>query len=169
MILILMVFTYSCSDSKNKLIMLENNTNNLNENSIKLNINLSFTMWWPKFIITDMSVLTKKSFSRKAHENIRLMNHWNHCLLHNESLLMAWTFNTHDVYKNLFVHPSVNGIPFSCNHLRNSSQSFIWCPACLQNLQVIRRICFLGALSLNSEEELYYLHAQIYHKSNKHM
>jgi uncharacterized membrane protein len=39
MILILMVFTYSCSDSKNKLIMLENNTNNLNENSIKLNIN----------------------------------------------------------------------------------------------------------------------------------
>jgi hypothetical protein len=28
-----------------------------------------------KFIITDMSVLTKKSFSRKAHENTRLMNH----------------------------------------------------------------------------------------------
>jgi hypothetical protein len=82
---------------------------------------------------------------------------------------MAWTFNTHDVYKNLFIHPSVNGIPFSCNHLRNSSQSFIWCPAYLQNLQVIHGICSLGALSLNSEEELYYLHAQIYHKSNNHM
>jgi hypothetical protein len=40
MILILMVLTYSCSDSKKiKLIMLENNTNNLNENSIKPNIN----------------------------------------------------------------------------------------------------------------------------------
>jgi hypothetical protein len=121
MILILMVFTCSCSDSKDKLIMLENNTNNLNENSIKLNTNLSFTMWWPKFIITDMSVLTKKSFSRKAHKNIRLMNHWNYCLLRNESLLMAWTFNTHAVYKNLFVHPSVNTISFSCNHSRNSS------------------------------------------------
>jgi hypothetical protein len=169
MILILMVFTYSCSDSKDKLIMLENNTNNLNGNSIKLNINFVTHNVMSKFIITDMCVLTKKSFSRKAHENIRLMNHWNHCLLHNESLLIAWTFNTHVVYKNLFVHPSVNGIPFSCKHLRNSSQSFIWCLAYLQNLQVIRGICSLGALSLNSEEEPYYLHAQIYHKSNKHM
>jgi hypothetical protein len=44
MILILMVFTYSCSDGKNKLIMLENNANNINGNSIKLNINVSFTM-----------------------------------------------------------------------------------------------------------------------------
>jgi hypothetical protein len=35
MILILMVFTYLCSDSKIKLIMLENNTTNLNENLIK--------------------------------------------------------------------------------------------------------------------------------------
>ena len=66
---------------------------------------------------------------------------------------MAWAFNTHVVYKILFIHPSVNGIPFSCNHLRNSTQSFIWCPAYLQNLQVIHGICSLGALSLNSEEE----------------
>jgi hypothetical protein len=39
MILILMVFTYSCSDHKIKLIMSKNNTNNLNENLIKQNIN----------------------------------------------------------------------------------------------------------------------------------
>jgi hypothetical protein len=39
MILILMVFTYSRSGSKIKLIMLENNTNILNGNSIKSNIN----------------------------------------------------------------------------------------------------------------------------------
>jgi hypothetical protein len=35
MILILMIFTYSCSDNKIKLIMSKNNTNNLNENLIK--------------------------------------------------------------------------------------------------------------------------------------
>jgi hypothetical protein len=39
MILILMIFTYSCSDNKINLIMSENNTNNLNENLIKQNIN----------------------------------------------------------------------------------------------------------------------------------
>jgi hypothetical protein len=39
MILILIIFTYSRSDSKIKFIMLENNTNNLNENLIKQNIN----------------------------------------------------------------------------------------------------------------------------------
>jgi hypothetical protein len=55
--------------------------------------------------------------------------------------------------KILFVHSSVNGIPFSCNHLRNSTQFFIWCPACLENLQVTRETCSLGDLSLNSEEE----------------
>jgi hypothetical protein len=65
----------------------------------------------------------------------------------------SWTFNTYAVYKILFIHPSVNEIPFSCNHLRNSTQSFIWCHACLQNLQAIRGTRFLGALSLNSEEE----------------
>jgi hypothetical protein len=138
--------------AKIKLIMLENNTNNLNGNSIKPNINCH-SQCDPKSIITNMSVLTKKSFSRKAYENIKLMNHWRHCLLHNESLLMTWTFNTHVVYKNLFVHPCMNGILFSCNHLRNSTQSFIWCPACLQNLQATRRTCSLGALSLNSKEE----------------
>jgi hypothetical protein len=52
MILILMVFTYSCSDNKNKLIMLENNTNNLNGNSIKLNINFVIHNVMTKFIIT---------------------------------------------------------------------------------------------------------------------
>jgi hypothetical protein len=36
---ILIIFTYSLSDSKIKLIMLENNTNNLNGNLIKQNIN----------------------------------------------------------------------------------------------------------------------------------
>jgi hypothetical protein len=35
MIIILMVFTYSHSDSKIKLIMSENNINKLNENLIK--------------------------------------------------------------------------------------------------------------------------------------
>jgi hypothetical protein len=39
MILILMVFTYSHSDSKIKLIMSGNNTNNLNGNLVKQNIN----------------------------------------------------------------------------------------------------------------------------------
>jgi hypothetical protein len=39
MILILMVFTYSRSDRKIKLNMLENNTNNLNGNPIRPNIN----------------------------------------------------------------------------------------------------------------------------------
>jgi DNA-binding transcriptional regulator/RsmH inhibitor MraZ len=39
MILILIIFTYSHSDSKIRLIMPENNTNNLNENLIKPNIN----------------------------------------------------------------------------------------------------------------------------------
>jgi hypothetical protein len=82
---------------------------------------------------------------------------------------MAWIFNTHVIYKILFVHRSVNWISFSCKHLRNSTQSFIWCPACLQNLQATRGICSLEGLSLNSEEEPWYLHAQIYHNSNKHM
>jgi hypothetical protein len=85
-------------------LCLKNNINNLNGNSIKLNINFITHNMMTKSIITDMSVLTKKSISRKAHENIRLMNHWNHCLLHNESLLMTWTFNTHAVYKTyLFI------------------------------------------------------------------
>jgi hypothetical protein len=39
MILILMVFTYSRSDRKIKINMLENNTNNLNGNPIRPNIN----------------------------------------------------------------------------------------------------------------------------------
>jgi hypothetical protein len=39
MILILMIFTHSRSNSKIKLIMLENNINNLNENLIEQNIN----------------------------------------------------------------------------------------------------------------------------------
>jgi hypothetical protein len=37
MTLILIIFTYSLSDSKIKLIMSENNTNNLNGNLIKKN------------------------------------------------------------------------------------------------------------------------------------
>jgi hypothetical protein len=52
MILILMVLTYSCSGSKNKLIMLENNTNDLNGSSIKLNINFVIHNVMTKFIIT---------------------------------------------------------------------------------------------------------------------
>jgi hypothetical protein len=67
MILILMVFTYSCSDSKDKLIMLENNTNSLNENSIKLNINFVTHNVMTKIHYYSMS-RTKKSFSRKAHK-----------------------------------------------------------------------------------------------------
>jgi hypothetical protein len=39
MILVLIMFTYSLSDSKIKLIISENNTNNLNGNLIKQNIN----------------------------------------------------------------------------------------------------------------------------------
>jgi hypothetical protein len=39
MIVLLIIFTYTLSDSKIKLIMLKNNTNNLNENLIKQNIN----------------------------------------------------------------------------------------------------------------------------------
>jgi hypothetical protein len=69
------------------------------------------------------------------------------------SLLMAWAFNTHVVYKILFIHPSVNGILFSCNHLSNSTQSFIWYPACLQNLQATHGTCSLENLSLNSKED----------------
>jgi hypothetical protein len=38
-ILSLIMFTYSLSDSKIKLIISENNTNNLNRNLIKQNIN----------------------------------------------------------------------------------------------------------------------------------
>jgi hypothetical protein len=52
MIINLMVFTYSCSDSKDKVIMLKNNTNNLNGNSIKLNINFVTHNVMTKFIIT---------------------------------------------------------------------------------------------------------------------
>jgi hypothetical protein len=44
MIFILMVFTYSHSDSKIKLIMLKNNINNHNRKLIKTKHQLSFTM-----------------------------------------------------------------------------------------------------------------------------
>jgi hypothetical protein len=67
MILILMVFTYSCSDSKNNLIMLKNNTNNLNGNSIKLNIIFCHSQCDDQIHYYSMS-RAKKSFSSKAHK-----------------------------------------------------------------------------------------------------
>jgi hypothetical protein len=109
---------------------------------------MSIVIQQPKSIIINMSALTKKTFSRNAHENTKLMNHQSHCLLYNESLSMAWTLSTHTVYKLLFVYPSLNEIPFLCNHLRNFTQSFIWCPACLQNLQTTYRTCSLGGRAL---------------------
>jgi hypothetical protein len=133
--------------------MLENSTNNLNENSFKQNINCH-SQCDDQNHYYNMSTLNKKSFSRKADENIKLMNHKSHYLLHNESLSMAWKLSTHAVYKLLFVLHSLNGILFLCNHLRNSTHFFMWCPTCLQNLQTSCRTCpFLGALSLDFEEE----------------
>jgi hypothetical protein len=100
-----------------------------------------------------MSTWTNKSFLRKAYNDIKLI-HKSHCLLHDESLSMAWKINTYAIYKLLFVHTYLNGIPFFCNHLRNSTQTFIWCLACLQNLQMTRvTYPFWRALSLDSEEE----------------
>jgi hypothetical protein len=132
--------------------MSKNNTNNLNENLIKQNINCH-SQCDDQNHYYNMSTWTKKSFSRKAHKDIKLI-HKSHYLLHNESLLIAWKLSTHDVYKLQFIHPSLNEISILCNHLRNFTQSFIWCPACLQNLQTTRGTCpFWGALSLDSEEE----------------
>jgi hypothetical protein len=69
----------------------------------------------------------------------------------------------------LIVHPCLSGIPFRCNHLRNSTHS-MWCPAFLQNLQMpCGNAPFSGALPLDFEEELYHSHAQIHDNSNKHM
>jgi hypothetical protein len=134
--------------------MSKNNTNkNSMDNLIRQNIIVIHNVMI-KSIITNMSVLTKSSFSRKAPESIKLMNHKSNCLLHNESLSMTWKLSTHLIYKLLFVHHSLNVIPFLCNHLRNSTQSFIWCPAYLQNLQMTRgTFPFWRALSLDSDEE----------------
>jgi hypothetical protein len=74
MILILMVFTYSRSDSKIKFIMSENNTNNLNKKTQLNKISVVIHNVMTKFHYYSMS-RTKKSFSSKAHKNIKLMNH----------------------------------------------------------------------------------------------
>jgi hypothetical protein len=65
--------------------------NNANKNSMETLSQISIVIHnvMTKSIIINMSALTKKSFSRKVHENIKLMNHKSHCLLHNESLSMA--------------------------------------------------------------------------------
>jgi hypothetical protein len=61
-ILILMVFSYSHSDSKIKLIMLETQ---LNQKSIVIhNVMTKIHYYKHEF-------LTKKSFSRKAHESLK--------------------------------------------------------------------------------------------------
>jgi hypothetical protein len=61
MILILMVFTYSRSDSKIKLIMLETQLNQ---------ISICHSQCDDQMHYYSMS-RTKKSFSRKAHKNIK--------------------------------------------------------------------------------------------------
>jgi hypothetical protein len=136
--------------AKIKLIMLENTTNNLNENSIKPNNNCH-SQCDDQMHYYNMSTWIKKSFSRKAHKT-------------NESLkpflITQWEFinglktSTHVVYNSNFVHHSLNRIPFLCNHLRNSTQSFMRCLTFLQNLQTSCGSCpFLGALPLDFEEE----------------
>jgi hypothetical protein len=74
MIFILMIFTYSRSDSKIELIMSENNTNNLNGNLIKQNINCHSQCDDQIHYYYSMSTWTKKSFSRKAHNDIKLIH-----------------------------------------------------------------------------------------------
>jgi hypothetical protein len=113
---------------KIKLIMLENNTNNLNENSIKPNINCH-SQCDDHIHYYNKSTWIKKSFSRKEHKT-------------NESLkpllITQWEFinglktRTHGVCNCNFVHPSLNGIPFLCNHSPRS-------PSCDASLSC--RIC----------------------------
>jgi uncharacterized membrane protein len=74
MILILMVFTYSCSDSKIKFIMSENNTNSLNKKTQLNKISVVIHNVMTKFHYYSMR-RTKKSLSKKAHKNTKLMNH----------------------------------------------------------------------------------------------
>jgi hypothetical protein len=133
--------------------MSKNNTNkNPMDNLIRQNINCH-SQCDDQIHYYNISTWTKKSFSRNAYNDTKLI-HKSHCLLHNESLSMAWKLSTHVVYKLLFVLPSLNGIPFLYNYLRKSTQSFIWYPACLQNLQTTYGTCpFWGDLSLDSEEE----------------
>jgi hypothetical protein len=54
--------------------MSKNNTNNLNENLIKQNTNCH-SQCDDQIHYYNMSIWTKKSFSKKAHANINLMNH----------------------------------------------------------------------------------------------
>jgi hypothetical protein len=132
-ILILIIFTYSLSDRKIKLIMSENNANkNSMDNLIRQNINCHL-QYDDQIHYYSMRTWTKKSFSRKAHNGIKLI-HKSHCLLHNESLSMAWKLSTHAIYNNnLFI---------------------MWCPTYLQNLQTsCGTYPFWGALLLDSEEE----------------
>jgi hypothetical protein len=112
MILILMVFTYSRSDSKKNLlcwkIILTITKPNINYHS-QCDDHIHYY---------NMSTWIKKSFSRKAHktnESLKLL------------LITQWEFinglktSTHAVCNSNFIHPSLNGIPFLCNHLRNST------------------------------------------------
>jgi hypothetical protein len=88
--------------------MSENNTNNLYGNLIKPNINYH-SQRDDQIHYHNMITWTKKSFLRKAHNNIKLFNK-SHCLLYDESLSMAWKLSTHAIYKLLFVYSSMNGI-----------------------------------------------------------
>jgi hypothetical protein len=69
--------------------MSENNTNNFNENLIKQNINCH-SQRDNQIHYYNMSIWTKKSFSKKEHKDIKLMKRESHCLSQIESLLMAW-------------------------------------------------------------------------------
>jgi hypothetical protein len=132
MILILMVFTYSRSDSKKNLlcwkIILTITKPNINYHS-QCDDHIHYY---------NMSTWIKKSFSKKAHktnESLKLL------------LITQWEFinglktSTHAVCNSNFIHPSLNGIPFLCNHLRNSTQSFMRFPMRIPFLCNHLRIC----------------------------
>jgi hypothetical protein len=72
-----------------KLIMSENNTNkNSMDNLIRQNVNCH-SQCDDQIFHYNMNTWTKKSFSRKAHKDIKLMKYESHCLLQIESLSMA--------------------------------------------------------------------------------
>jgi hypothetical protein len=69
--------------------MSENNTNkNLRDNLISQNVNCH-SQCNDQILYYNMSTWTKKSFSRKSHNDIKLMKHESHCLLQIDSLSMA--------------------------------------------------------------------------------
>jgi hypothetical protein len=118
MMMILTIFTHSLSDNKIKLILSENNTNNLNGNLINQNNTCHSQCDDQIHYYYNMSTWTKKSFSRMAHKDIKLMNHKNHCLLQNESF-NGLKISTYAVYNS------------------NCSSFFKWNPLFVQPLEKI--------------------------------